>query len=309
MHDLTAFANRLRKSLKLRRSWAAKHQIDAFRLYDADIPELPFIVDLYKSEAVVYERQRQKDDVQEEQQLRQVVAQVLGISEESVHIKFRRRMQGAAQYHKMSEGGRFFPVQEETNRYLVNLTDYLDTGLFLDHRPLRSRLRKLLPGQKLLNLFCYTGSVSVAAASAGAITDSVDLSPTYLSWTEDNFRLNGIDPKDHGFIRADAREFLAAKPADQAAYDVVFLDPPTFSNSKRMVGVLDIQRDHRRLIELAMNWTATHGVLYFSTNKRVFVLDEALSKRFLVQDISEETIPEDFRDRKIHRAFTLRHRS
>jgi 23S rRNA G2069 N7-methylase RlmK/C1962 C5-methylase RlmI len=217
-------------------------------------------------------------------------------------------MPGAAQYTKLAEGGRLQTVVEETSRYLVNLSDYLDTGLFLDHRPLRSRFRRLAPGLRLLNLFCYTGSVSVAAAQAGTRTDSVDLSATYLEWAQDNFYANGLNLQDHGFIRADAREFLADKPKAEAGYDIVFLDPPTFSNSKRMVGVLDIQRDHRRLIELAMNWTAPGGVLYFSTNKRVFVLDEGLKKRFRVSDITAETIPEDFRDPKIHRAFTLHHR-
>jgi len=308
MHDLSAFANRLRKSLKPRRSWAKQANVEAFRLYDADIPELPFIVDLYGPHAVVYDRRDGEASAAAEDELRAVVSSALSMPAELVHIKGRRRMPGAAQYTKLSDGGRPLVVAEESSRYLVNLTDYLDTGLFLDHRPLRSRFRKLPSGLRLLNLFCYTGSVSVAAAQAGVITDSVDLSATYLEWAQDNFRTNGLDLAKHGFIRADAREFLEQRPAEHPLYDIVFLDPPTFSNSKRMVGVLDIQRDHRRLIDLAMAWTAPGGILYFSTNKKVFMLDENLSRKYEVADITASTIPEDFRDPRIHRAFTLKHR-
>jgi 23S rRNA G2069 N7-methylase RlmK/C1962 C5-methylase RlmI len=309
MHQLEAFRNRLKKVAKPRIKWAEKAGTTAYRMYDADIPELPHIVDIYDGNVVIYDRGAHKAaDALSEADLISAVATGLNIKPECIHVKGRRRMQGKDQYVKLGESGRLITVTEESSKYLVNLTDYLDTGLFLDHRPLRSVMRKLPQGVKMLNLFCYTGSVSVAAAQAGANTTSVDLSQKYLDWAQDNFRLNGLDLDCHEFIRADARDYLSATADRLNLYDVVFLDPPTFSNSKRMKGFLDIQRDHGRLIEKSMERLAKNGTLYFSTNKRVFILDSHLSKRYQVDDITESTIPEDFRDRKIHKAFRISHR-
>ncbi|MBM4252697.1 MAG: SAM-dependent methyltransferase [Deltaproteobacteria bacterium] len=310
MHQIEAFKNRLKKIAKPRKKWADKTGTSAYRLYDADIPELPHIVDIYDGNAVIYDRGvAHKDQALDESELVKAVAEALNILPERVHLKGRRRMQGKDQYVKLGESGALIAVTEESSKYLVNLTDYLDTGLFLDHRPLRSVMRRLPVGCKMLNLFCYTGSVSVAAAQAGAVTTSVDLSQKYLEWAHDNFRVNGLDPDSHEFIRADAREYLATPVDKSRLFDVVFLDPPTFSNSKRMKGFLDVQRDHGRLIERSMERLAAQGTLYFSTNKRVFILDTYLSKRYLIEDLTEATIPEDFRDRKIHKAYRINHRS
>ena len=309
MHDLTAFTNRLTKTLRARRPWARRLGTDAYRLYEEDIPELRLIVDVYGDHAVVYDKSTavSRDFGFDAAQLRLAVATPLGIPEAQVILKLRRRMPGDAQYQRLGgDGGRFL-VREEQSRYLVNLTDYLDSGLFLDHRPLRQRLRRLAPGLRLLNLFCYTGSVSVAAAQSGARTTSVDLSHTYLEWARDNFRASGLDPDGHDFVRADCVAYLKTQGAARD-FDVIFLDPPTFSNSKAMTGVLDVQRDHGRLVEGAMARLASGGVLYFSTNRQRFWLDERLSQLFAVADITNETIPEDFRNRTIHRCFTVRHR-
>lgn len=308
MHDLAALANRLRKTQKLRRKWAARGGIEAYRVYDADIPELKYLIDVYRDHAVVYDLSDETRAVTpaEAPDVARVVAEALQLPPAHVHFKLRRRMPGASQYEKLGEAGVALTVAEETSRYLVNLTDYLDTGLFLDHRPLRSVFRKLPPGQRFLNLFCYTGAVSVAAAGAGALTTNVDLSNTYLDWAARNFEANGLALKDHDFVREDALRFLADGPRPGQSFDVVFLDPPTFSNSKRMAATFDVQRDHRQVVEQAMAFVAPGGVLYFSTNKRRFVLDAALPQRYEVQDISDATIPEDFRDRRVHRCFTLR---
>ncbi len=309
MHQLEAFTNRLRKIAKPRRKWAERAKTNAYRLYDADIPELPHIVDVYDQHAVIYDRGSPKAaETLSESDLVQAVATALNVENHLIHVKGRRRMQGGDQYKKLGEGGSFMTVKEESSSYLVNLTDYLDTGLFLDHRPLRSVMRKLPAGLRMLNLFCYTGSVSVAAAQAGVRTTSVDLSQNYLEWAQENFTLNQIDLGDHEFIRTDARDYLTSSADHLALFDIIFLDPPTFSNSKRMKGFLDIQRDHARLIEGAMERLKRDGTLYFSTNKRVFILDAFLSKRFQVEDISEATIPEDFRDKKIHKVFKISHR-
>jgi 23S rRNA (guanine2445-N2)-methyltransferase / 23S rRNA (guanine2069-N7)-methyltransferase len=199
-------------------------------------------------------------------------------------------------------------VREGEPRYLVNLVDYLDTGLFLDHRPLRLMFART-PHARLLNLFCYTASVSVAAAWAGASTTSVDLSSTYLDWARENFKINELSLDRHRFVRADARVFLAEGPGGEALYDAIFLDPPTFSNSKKMKGSFDVQRDHGVLIDHALRFLAPGGTLYFSTNRRRFHLDERFGRRpgMAVTDCTESTIPEDFRDRKIHRCFRFVH--
>lgn len=348
MHDLGAFINRLRKVYKQRRSWAARNGFEAYRLYDHDIPELRYIVDLYGRHAVIYDRTRAQEgadrsayddaagegdeafegvppeegaeafeatpskpraaDTPAETELIEQVAAGLGLEAANVHLKKRRRMPGSRQYQKLGASGATMAVREGEPRYLVNLVDYLDTGLFLDHRPLRLMFART-PHARLLNLFCYTGSVSVAAASAGAHTTSVDLSSTYLEWARENFKLNELSLDRHRFVRADARTFLAEGPGGEPLYDVIFLDPPTFSNSKRMKGSFDVQRDHGVLIDHALRFLAPGGTLYFSTNRLRFQLDERFGRRkgIVVTDCTDSTIPEDFRDRKIHRCFRFVH--
>jgi 23S rRNA (guanine2445-N2)-methyltransferase / 23S rRNA (guanine2069-N7)-methyltransferase len=218
----------------------------------------------------------------------------------------RRRQRGAAQYTRLDQPERYFTVEEDGLKFLVNFDAYLDTGLFLDHRLTRARLRAAAAGRRFLNLFCYTATATVHAAAGGATRSlGVDLSNSYLDWAARNFRLNVLPEGQHELLRADCREWLAAAPA--ASWDLIFLDPPTFSNSKRMSGVLDTQRDHLQLLEQCMRLLAPGGLLLFSTNAQRFKLDEAASERWHVKDISAATIPFDFkRNPRIHRAFELR---
>ncbi|HEX7026802.1 MAG TPA: class I SAM-dependent methyltransferase, partial [Gammaproteobacteria bacterium] len=221
--------------------------------------------------------------------------------------KHRQRQKGSAQYEKLGEQRQLMEVREGNARLLVDLNSYLDTGLFLDHRPVRLKLAKLCAGKRLLNLFCYTAAATVHAALGGATNSlSVDLSNTYLDWAERNFKLNQLDMRKHTLLRADVLTWLNDH---REQYDVIFLDPPTFSNSKSMETVLDIQRDHGEMIDQAMRCLAKDGVLIFSTNFRKFKLDPAVAERYNVNNITDWSIPRDFqRPAKIHYCFEIKHR-
>jgi len=307
------FANRLTKNLKHLRRWAAREDIHCYRLYDADLPEYAVAVDLYEDWAHVqeYAAPSTVDPVRARRRLRDVMAvvpEVLDIPPEHVVLKVRRRQRGADQYQKLNDDSRFLEVREGGLRFLVDLTDYLDTGLFLDHRVTRQIIRRLAPGRRFLNLFAYTGSATVYAADGGArTTTTVDLSATYLDWAHRNLTLNGFGGSGHSLVRADCRQWLArtAGPPD-GAYDLIFLDAPTFSNSKGMTGTLDIQRDHGELIRAAARLLSTEGVLLFSTNYRRFKLDEGLTEEFAVTDVTKQTVPPDFaRNPRIHRCYRI----
>jgi 23S rRNA (cytosine1962-C5)-methyltransferase len=212
----------------------------------------------------------------------------------------------AAPWAKLGPRGEDFVVREGGHRFIVNLTDYLDTGLFLDHRQTRSLVQSLAAGRHVLNLFCYTGSFSVYAAGGGAQTStSVDLSNTYLDWARRNFELNGMGAGRHRIVQADARRFVRDEAAARRRYDLIVLDPPSFSNSKRMQGVLDVQRDHVVLIRDCFEILAPEGELLFSTNLRTFRLDAAALSGFDIIDISAQTVPPDFRNRKIHKCWRI----
>ena len=231
-----------------------------------------------------------------------------GVARADIHVRTRKRMSGSQQYEKQAERREFYVVSESGLEFEVNFEDYLDTGLFLDHRITRQRLRDQSANKRFLNLFAYTGSATVYAAAGGARdTVTVDLSYTYLDWARRNLRLNSFDAARHELVQADAREWLkTAKPG----FDLIFLDPPTFSNSARMQGVLDILRDHVELIDACMRLLATDGVLVFSTNAQKFKLDATLASRYAIEDISRKTLPADFeRNAKIHRCFELRPRN
>lgn len=313
MHDFTALENRLKKLAGPRKRWSIKEQTDAYRLYEQDIPELRYIVDLYGEHAVVYDRRHASaskspsDDPAHDEALIQGVSRALGLPTGRIHLKRRRRIsEREDQYVRLATESVTFSVQEGSARYKVNLTDYLDTGLFLDHRPLRKVFRSGQVGKNFLNLFCYTGSVSIAAAQGGAITTSVDLSGTYLDWAQENFHLSGVDLTGHQFIRTDAREFIARGPTPgQKLFDTIFLDPPSFSNSKKMAGTFDIQRDHRQLLAETLRFLAPQGTLWFSTNLSKFMLDPKVSQLAVVEDVTAATIPEDFRNKVIHRCYKL----
>ncbi|WP_040534160.1 bifunctional 23S rRNA (guanine(2069)-N(7))-methyltransferase RlmK/23S rRNA (guanine(2445)-N(2))-methyltransferase RlmL [Legionella drancourtii] len=300
--------NRLEKNYRHLHKWAQKNHISCYRVYDADLPEYAYAIDIYNDYAVLQEyappasipaHKAEKRSLE----VMQVVPRALGFAVDKLVVKKRKQQKGSEQYQKMGQTRHTMIVTEGQAKLKVNLYDYLDTGLFLDHRPLRLSFAKLKPGTRFLNCFCYTGSASVHAALAGAITTNVDLSNTYLCWAEDNFKLNQLDLARHQFIQYDCREWLRMT---RDRFDVIFLDPPSFSNSKRMTDTLDIQRDHGMLVTAAMRLLNPGGVLYFSTNFRQFKLDPELSEKYAVQDISAETIDQDFkRNSKIHYCYKI----
>ncbi|OZG72078.1 23S rRNA (guanine(2445)-N(2))/(guanine(2069)-N(7))-methyltransferase [Hahella sp. CCB-MM4] len=307
------FANRLSKNLKKRRKWAARENLEAYRIYDADMPEYAVAVDWYHGAVCIQEYAPPKsiDENKAHQRLLdvlEVVPEVCGVPKSAVFLKQRKRQKGVDQYGKVDRAGRELSVMEHGCRFWVNLSDYLDTGLFLDHRPMRYWIQKHAKGKRFLNLFCYTGSASVHAAYGGAAsTTSVDLSQTYLSWAERNFVLNHLAGKPHRFVRANVMEWLEQEKG-KGLYDLIFLDPPTFSNSKKMESVLDIQRDHVSMIQMAMDLLADDGVLIFSNNYRRFKLDSQIEQKFQVEDKSRESLPEDFeRNQRIHQCWFIRH--
>lgn len=304
--------NRLQKNYSHLQKWAKRKQISCYRVYDADLPEYAYAIDIYNDHVVLQEymapatieaRKVEKRSLE----VLQVVPSVLGIAAENVVIKQRKQQKGSNQYQKMNQAGRTMVVTEGRAKFSVNLYDYLDTGIFLDHRPLRQRFAELPAGTRFLNCFCYTATASVHAALNGALTTNVDLSNTYLKWAEDNFRLNHIDLSRHQFVQFDCLDWLKIT---RDRFDLIFLDPPSFSNSKRMTETLDIQRDHESLIKAAMRLLNPDGLLYFSTNFRQFKLSPSISEDFNVRDISAETIDLDFkRNQKIHRCFIITSKS
>ncbi|MFZ3022464.1 bifunctional 23S rRNA (guanine(2069)-N(7))-methyltransferase RlmK/23S rRNA (guanine(2445)-N(2))-methyltransferase RlmL [Pseudomonas sp.] len=302
------FANRLQKNLKQLGKWARREGVDCYRLYDADMPEYAVAIDLYGDWVHVQEYAAPRSIDPEKAQSRlfdalAAIPQALGIDKSKVVVKRRERQSGTKQYGRQAAQGQFMEVNEGGVKLLVNLTDYLDTGLFLDHRPLRLRIQREAAGKRFLNLFCYTATATVHAAKGGArTTTSVDLSKTYLDWARRNLSLNGYSDKN----RLEQGDVMAWLEADRGEYDLIFIDPPTFSNSKRMEGVFDIQRDHVQLLDLAMTRLAPGGVLYFSNNFRKFILDEGLAARYGVEEVSAKTLDPDFaRNTKIHRAWRL----
>ena len=308
--------NRLSKNYKHLRKWLRQENIEAFRLYDRDIPEYPFIVDIYKDHALIFERGRKDFDQEGSKKdhplhIQEAVRDLFSIDKSKIIYKTRQRQKGSSQYtkeqtHKNSTA-RIFSVHEGPCQYHVNLHDYLDTGLFLDHRPLRRKIRENSQDKNFLNLFCYTGSVSIAAAMGGAQTTNVDLSKTYLNWAQKNFKLNNLSLKNHNFLEKDVRLFLEEENKTSDLYDTVFLDPPTFSNSKKMKDHFDVQKEHADLVNMSMSLLKPDGILYFSTNKRDFRLSLEISQKFNVKDVTQASIPKDFRDPKIHQCYQVTH--
>ena len=305
------FANRLRKNLKKLAKWARQNQINAYRLYDVDLPEYAVAIDVYYCDVLrvhvqEYEPPKTVSEQKANDRLAGILAEiptVLNISPEQVYLKIRRKQKSNRQYQKQAETGHFYPVEEYGCRFWLNFEDYLDTGLFLDHRPMRLNIQQQAKDSRFLNLFCYTASASVHAIKGGARQSlSIDMSNTYLDWARRNFDLNRISG-DHRLLRADCMEWLAeqVKAPKPPRFDLIFLDPPTFSNSKRMEDVFDVQRDHVKLISQAAALLSEQGVLYFSTNFRRFKMDVDALSQLSIEDISADTIPFDFkRNPKIH---------
>lgn len=304
---LADFANRLTKSARHWSRWARKQGVEAFRIYDRDLPQFPLAIDVYgpRVHLAEYDTGWQQSDEAHAAwvaAVRSVVAQTLGLDEAALAFKLRRRQKGDFQYGRTGHHSADFVVEEFGRRFWVNLDTYLDTGLFLDHRNTRRRLGDEAAGKRVLNLFAYTGSFSVYAATGGARESvTVDLSNTYLDWAGRNFDLNGIDHARHTRVRADVLRYLEEALARRESFDIIVMDPPSFSNSAKMQSELDVQRDHALLVQQCLALRAPGGVLYFSCNLRGFSLEATLAAQ--CADLSARSVPEDFRNRKIHQCF------
>lgn len=304
-----SFANRLAKNLKQLRPWAEKEGLTCYRVYDQDIPEYAVAVDVYADHAHVQEYAPPKEIEPEkaEARLRDVLAvvpEVLGVPRSNVQLKTRMRSKGGSQYSQQGEAGKLFEVREGNCRFFVNLSGHLDTGLFLDHRLTRQRVQQLARGRRFLNLFAYTGAATVHAVKGGALASTtVDMSTTYTAWARKNFDLNNITGPEHRLVTAECRGWMAQ---EMRRYGLIFLDPPTFSNSKRMEEDFDLQRDHVTLIREAVRLLERGGILIFSNNNRRFKLDSEGLGDLVVADITKETIPRDFaRNPRIHQCWQI----
>ncbi|MGB9332461.1 MAG: bifunctional 23S rRNA (guanine(2069)-N(7))-methyltransferase RlmK/23S rRNA (guanine(2445)-N(2))-methyltransferase RlmL [Steroidobacteraceae bacterium] len=313
------FANRLAKNLKRLRSWTQREEVSCYRAYDADMPEYAFAIDVYRTlepeQQWLYVQEYAAPAEIELEAVRRrrgevlaVLPEVTAVPAERIQMRTRRRTKRGEQYEKLDEQAHFHVVREGGLKFRVNFEDYLDTGLFLDHRLMRARLRDAARGRRFLNLFAYTGTATVYAAAGGAAsTTTVDMSRTYLEWAQRNLSLNGFRGAAHVFVQADCRAWLDASARTDERFDLIFLDPPTFSNSKRMAGVLDIERDHSELIAASARLLTSTGLVVFSTNAQRFHLDATLAQRFAVRDISGTTLPKDFeRNPRIHRCYEVR---
>jgi len=304
------FRRRLIKRARHLRRWPTRLGITCYRLYERDIPEIPLIADRYEDCLHMAEFERPHDRTPAEHGdwldlLERTASETLEVPRENVFLKRHRRQRGDWQYQRVAQHGRVLIVHEGGLRFEVNLSDYLDTGLFLDHRVTRSMVREESAGKRFLNLFGYTGSFSVYAAAGGAAsTVTVDWSNTYLEWAERNLRLNGFDGPEHALVRADAVGFLHGLPR-RPKFDLAVVDPPTFSNSKRTEDFWDVQRDHAGLLAQLLERMEPGGVVYFSTNFRRFKLDDGHMRGAAVREISRQTVPPDFRNRRIHRCWRI----
>ena len=340
------YANRLQKNLKHLGKWIKRSGVTNYRVYDADLPDYAIAVDLYQANEQLhvhvqeYTAPKTVDPVKAEIRLREALthtSEILQVPASRIHFKMRKSQKGTAQYEKHDEIGHFLEIDEYGCKLRVNFEDYLDTGVFLDHRPIRKRIQEESARKRFLNLFCYTGAATVHAAMGGASHSvSVDLSNTYLDWAAENLRLNGFDSQQsgtlrdrrdhihrparggspwkakpqapHELVRADCMQWLkiaGTKPGER--YDLIFCDPPTFSNSKKMEGILDVQRDHVEMIQGCVALLAPDGVLYFSTNRRGFKLDEEQLAGLVIKDITSQTLDEDFkRPPPAHRCWQIK---
>lgn len=309
-----ALKNRLQKNYKKHKSWIVKNEYECFRLYHKDIPEIPYIIDIYKNYAVIYEKGKRlaEEDLakrdEHQQMIKEALTEVMNIPEANQVFKERKRQVGTQQYNPLDRrNDDFMEVKEGPFKFWVNLYRYLDTGLFLDHRPLRQYLFKEAKNKKVLNLFSYTGSLSVAAAMGGAEVTTMDLSNTYLDWARDNFALNKLNIEAHKFYKTDVLDWLRGK--DNQLFDIILLDPPSFSNSKGMEDILDVQDDHIWMIKECMKRLTPDGVLVFSNNKKKFELNRVITGLFDVKETSNWTIPQDFHHTNIHRSFFIKNRN
>ena len=306
------FANRLQKRVRHLRRWPRRRGITCYRIYERDIPEIPLVIDRYEDHLhiVEYERPHDRDLAQHADWLQLMVktaGDVLEISPSRIFVKSRQRQRGLQQHERISDRKHEVIVHEAGLQFLVNLSDYTDTGLFLDHRITRGMVRDLADDKRVLNLFAYTGAFSVYAAAGDArATTTVDWSTTYLQWAKRNFEINDLLSDQHQFIREDARQYVLQLP-QRPLFDLMVLDPPTFSNSKRTKHTWDVQRDHAELInELLVRLTAGGSIL-FSCNFRRLKLEAEQIRDAVVQEVSRQTVPEDFRNGRVHRSWLISH--
>ncbi|MDO4858152.1 MAG: bifunctional 23S rRNA (guanine(2069)-N(7))-methyltransferase RlmK/23S rRNA (guanine(2445)-N(2))-methyltransferase RlmL [Thermoguttaceae bacterium] len=303
------FERRLEKLNHHLRRWPTKRGITCFRVYDRDIPEIPLAIDRYEDclHIAEYDRPNDRNAAQQGQWMDlmvEITGRVLDVPKEKIFVKRRQRQRGASQYERWDTRHFVIEAHEGGLKFFVNLSDYLDTGLFLDHRITREMVRKEAAGKRFLNLFAYTGSFSVYAAAGGAQSvTTVDLSNTYLDWAQDNMELNGFRGPQFEYVRSDVFRFLNALYDDEI-FDLVVLDPPTFSNSKDLDD-WDVQRDHAEMLNLLISHLAPGGVIYFSNNNRRFKLDEDAIQGVSIREISNRTVPEDFRNKRIHRCWRM----
>lgn len=304
------FKNRIRKNYRHVRKWAKRTGTNCFRVYDRDIKEYPIAIDFYAGRFCVqyfsYDRSSDEPPPERVEETEQALYSIFGARPEEIYWRTRVRRTRTQQYEKRGEDQEFFIVQEYGVKFKVNLRDYLDTGLFLDHRETRRLVASASQGKSVLNLFAYTCSFSVHAALAGASsTKSVDMSNTYTAWGRENFMLNAISPSPHTIVRADCLRFIEEEIAARSKYDIIVIDPPTISRSKKMEEMFEIQADYLHLLSQALRLLTQGGTLFFSTNFRKFSFDPSLFPFCTVREITDQTIPLDFHNQKIHRCWQL----
>jgi 23S rRNA (cytosine1962-C5)-methyltransferase len=302
------FVNCIRNNYRHVRKWAKRTETNCFRIYDRQLYHYPLAIDFYAGRYCVhyFSQSRNSDEPPDAiiDEVEKTLVTLFQADPEAIYWRSRIRRKKEQQYEKAAEEKQFFPVLEYGVQFKVNLLDYLDTGLFLDHRETRKTVASFCKGKRLLNLFAYTCSFTVHGALAGAtFSKSVDMSNTYTEWGRENFLLNGINLKQHQIVRADCLKFLDEEIALRATYDVIVVDPPTISRSKKMDQMFDIQVDYVMLLTKSLQLLAPGGTLFFSTNSRKFVFDETPFAAYEIRDISHKTLPIDFHDPKIHRCW------
>jgi 23S rRNA (cytosine1962-C5)-methyltransferase/23S rRNA (guanine2445-N2)-methyltransferase / 23S rRNA (guanine2069-N7)-methyltransferase len=312
MEDYSIIYNRLKKNYKKLNKLLKNKQVTAYRLYEKDIPEYPYIVDVYNDCALIFEKGKLLDHSDKEQlelhlahknNTVKAVCELLDIKTNRVILKTRLVQQANNVFEALKKAERYFSIHENGMKFKVNLVDHLETGLYLDQRSLRKIIKETAKDKKVLNLFSYTGAASVAAAIGGGNVTTMDMSNTYLEWARENFQLNKLDEYQHTFIKADVLQYIKNL---RDTFDIIILDPPSFSKSKSMQEDFNVQDFHVNLIMTLMKHLTNKGVLYFTHSFSKFKLDSSLEERYQIKDITYKTIPEDFRNKKIHQCFEIR---
>ncbi len=304
-------ANKIRNTYRHLRKWAKRTLTNAFRIYDREIVQYPLAIDFYDGRFCVQYFARSQDDEGQPptplvDEVERALKTVFGSECKGIYWRARMRSKKTRQYEKIGSTSEFFTVLEYGVKFSVNLVEYLDTGLFLDHRETRQLLASLAQGKRVLNLFAYTCSFSIHAAVRGALlTKSVDMSNTYTAWGRDNFLLNSLPSEKNIIVRADCLKFVTEELKTGTLYDLIIVDPPTISRSKKMDQLFDVQQDYIPLLSKTLQLLAPQGTLFFSTNSRKFAFDASAFAHYTVQEISHKTVPVDFHDKKIHRCWKI----